>query len=65
MTLNSNDIGFPTIDHKISIWNGFKNNIPPCFIGGIDNLCITSRRNNSCKNRKNEKEFNIYIQKNK
>jgi hypothetical protein len=66
MTLNSNDIDFPTIDHKISIRNGFKNNIPPCFIGEINNLCITSRRNNSCKNRKNEKEFNIYReQKNK
>lgn len=43
----SND--YPTIDHKISIFEGFKNNINPEKIGHIDNLCITKRINNSSK----------------
>jgi len=38
----------PTIDHKISIVCGFKNNIDAKEIGHISNLCICSRLNN-CK----------------
>ena len=40
---------YPTIDHKISIFKGFKNMINLDIIGGIDNLCITKRSNNSSK----------------
>ena len=42
---------YRTIDHKISIYDGFRNNIDPKIIGSRDNLCITSRSNNSIKNR--------------
>jgi endogenous inhibitor of DNA gyrase (YacG/DUF329 family) len=39
----------PTIDHKISIYYGYLNNIPEEEIAYIDNLCICSRRNNTRK----------------
>jgi hypothetical protein len=32
---------YPTIDHKISTFYGFKNNIPASEIADISNLCIT------------------------
>ena len=47
----------PTIDHKISIFHGFSNNIPPEVIGNIDNLCICSRSANSSKNQLTEEEY--------
>lgn len=40
---------YRTIDHKISIFKGFNDNISPSKIGHINNLCITSRTNNSSK----------------
>ena len=46
-----NDKSYRTIDHKISIYDGFRNNIDPKIIGSKENLCITSRSNNSIKNR--------------
>jgi len=45
------DSNYPTIDHKISIFEGFKQKICPIIIGHIDNLCITKKRINSSKNR--------------
>jgi len=51
------DPEFPTIDHKISIINGFKNNIDPNTIASIENLCITKKTNNSSKSFLNESEF--------
>ena len=51
------NINFPTIDHKISIYYGFKNNFKPEEIANIDNLCITKRSLNSKKNRLTEEEF--------
>ena len=56
LKLNSNDKNYPTIDHKISIFCGFKNGIS-CIIGNINNLCITKRGINSSKNKKNHNEF--------
>jgi len=44
----------PTIDHKISIVYGFKNNIPAEQIGGIDNLCVCARYVNTKKNHRTE-----------
>ena len=44
---------YPTVDHKISVYHGFKNNISVDFIGNIDNLCITKRWINSSKNKNN------------
>jgi len=43
---------YPSIDHKYSI-NGFINDVDPYKIGHINNLCITTRHNNSKKNSKN------------
>jgi hypothetical protein len=50
---------YPTIDHKISVLYGFKNNISTDLIGSIDNLCITKRYINSIKGKLIESEFNI------
>jgi len=48
---------YRTIDHKINIYiyiyHGFMNNMNPCEIGHLNNLCITSKRNNSIKKHKN------------
>jgi hypothetical protein len=51
LSLHYNSEKYPTIDHKISIYNGFKNNIPENIICDIDNLCITKRKINSTKNK--------------
>jgi len=40
---------YPTIDHKNSVYYGFKNNIPASEIADISNLCITKRSINSSK----------------
>lgn len=50
--LNSNHINYPTIDHKISIFDGFNKNIDINIISNIDNLCITKRKINCSKNKK-------------
>jgi len=57
--LNSNNPNYPTIDHKISIFYGFKHNISSDLIGDIHNLCITKRGINSSKNKKNHYEFKV------
>ena len=57
--LNSNDKNYPTIDHKNSIKYGFDNDISADELSKIDNLCITTRSNNSSKGEKIETEFNI------
>lgn len=54
-----NQDNYRTIDHKISIFKGFVENIDYKIIGGIDNLCICSRRINLIKNRMTEEEFKI------
>lgn len=56
---NSNSRLYPTIDHKISIYNGYKNNIPAEVIASLDNLCITKRGINSSKNIKNDETFKL------
>lgn len=50
---------YPTIDHKISVYYGFVNNIPPVEIGHISNLCITKRFINSKKRELIESEFQL------
>ena len=40
---------YPTIDHKISIYQGFINNIDYNKIGSLENLCITKKFLNSKK----------------
>jgi hypothetical protein len=46
-----------TVDHKISVYYGFINNISPKEIGKLENLCITSRKINSQKNKLTEEQF--------
>jgi len=48
---------YPTIDHKITIWYGFMNNLTVEEISSINNLCITKRSINSRKNNLNESNF--------
>ena len=52
------DYDFPTIDHKISIIYGFKNNIPPEEIGDLSNLCMTKKGINSSKSFLTEEDYN-------
>lgn len=54
----------PTIDHKIPIAYGYIHNIDPEIIGGIENLCICSRKNNITKNSQfNNKFWKILTEK--
>jgi len=50
---------YPTIDHKISVYFGFMNNISPEELGSLENLCITKRFINSMKGKLVETVFNI------
>ncbi len=50
---------YPVIDHKTSVYYGFKNQIDPNIIGNFDNLCICSRKINSKKGIMNEEEFKL------
>lgn len=54
LNLHHTNKNYPTIDHKISVFYGFKNNIKPEMICDIKNLCITKRKINSSKREKNE-----------
>ena len=56
-----NDPLYRTIDHKISIYNGYKNKIDFREIGNISNLCICSRKSNIHKNINNEVDYKIII----
>ena len=55
--LTERNRNFPTVDHKISIVYGFKNNTPPEEISKIENLCITKRKINSSKSHNIESDF--------
>ena len=57
LSFKSNNLKYPTIDHKISCIYGFKNNIDPIEISKIENLCITKRIINSKKSHLNEYDF--------
>lgn len=50
INLHHNHRNYPTIDHKISIFDGFNKGILPEIIGSISNLVITKRSINSRKN---------------
>jgi hypothetical protein len=43
------DKNYPTIDHKISVYEGFLNNIPVEIINSVENLVVTKRYINSIK----------------
>ena len=40
---------YPTLDHKISVYYGYKNNIPLEIVNSEKNICITKRSINSSK----------------
>lgn len=46
----SNNKMQPSVDHKVSVYFGFINNIEPEIIGAKENLCVCSRKSNSEKN---------------
>lgn len=62
--LNPNNRNYPSIDHKISVYEGFMNNIDYKIIGNINNLCITKRTINSSKRNMNELEYKNKLNKN-
>jgi len=49
LSKNPMDRCYPTIDHKISIYQGFINNLDYKKIGSLENLCITKKFLNSKK----------------
>lgn len=53
------DGNYPTVDHKITIFQGFKDEIDAEKIADISNLCFTKRTINSKKHIKIEKDFII------
>jgi len=55
--LSHNDVNYPTIDHKRSVYYGYVNDIDASIIGSIYNLCITKRSINSSKCSQTEDEF--------
>lgn len=55
--LDKNNINYPTIDHKISCFYGFINNLNSDYISDISNICITKRYLNTKKGNLNEYEF--------
>jgi len=55
--INYNEPNYPVIDHKISVYYGFKNNINYKIIGDISNLCICSRKINNKKGVMCENKF--------
>ena len=59
VSLGKNHNDYPSVDHMISILNGFKNNISVDIIGSLDNLCITTRKNNMKKSTKNYDGFRL------
>ena len=52
---------YRVIDHKLSVAYGFKNNILPCIIGHLNNLCVCSRYINGRKNFRTEDELKDYL----
>jgi len=50
--LNPKDRNYPHFDHKISVYNGFINNIDTSVIANINNICITKQWINCKKGKK-------------
>lgn len=59
-SLPYHDKYYPTIDHRTSIFEGYKNGISVETIAALDNLCFTKRFINSKKYNQIEKNF-IYL----
>lgn len=64
LTTDTNEFNsklYATIDHKVSVFHGFKNNIDPLIIGGLNNLCICSRSYNSMKAIMTDAQFKKHL----
>lgn len=59
LCLAHTDDRYPSIDHKVSIYYGYKNNIDPLIIADVENLCITKRFINSSKRHLLDSEYKI------
>lgn len=59
LSLSGSSRLYPTIDHKVSTYFGFINNIEAVSISELSNLCITKRYINSMKGKIVEKDFTI------
>ena len=59
---HSSHESYPTIDHKISIFYGYINNVEISELTSINNLCWTTRRNNSRKSKKDIQIFQSEIE---
>lgn len=59
--LSNKHKNYPTIDHKISKFEGFIKKLTTENMSNIDNLCITTRSNNSKKSRMNYIEYILKI----
>jgi hypothetical protein len=57
LNLHRTDNKYPSIDHKISCFYGFLNNLPTTDISDISNICITKRILNCQKGYLNENQF--------
>lgn len=55
LNLNFYDKNYPTIDHKISVYYGFINNIDVNIINDFNNLVVTKRGNNAVKGKYNHR----------
>lgn len=54
-----NNAIYPTIDHKISIWYGFENDIPPEQIADANNLVWCAKLLNTYKRHMTEEQFRV------
>lgn len=54
-----NNAVYPTIDHKISIWYGFENDIPPEQIADASNLAWCAKLLNTYKRHMTEDQFRV------
>ncbi len=61
--VNPNDNIKRTLDHKISIYEGFLNNIDPSIVGGYSNLVYCLKYCNSIKGNMSASEFVGFAQK--
>jgi len=62
--LDYNNENYPSVDHKISVFYGFSNNIDPKNVGKIENLSICSRWANNKKGIMIEVQFKNYLNEN-
>jgi len=61
--LTPNNPNYPNIDHKISIYDGFINNIDADIMASTDNLCVTKKFHNLKKRTKSNIDYKKELEK--